>query len=174
MHRNTYILVSGLAVLAALVVGVNVGKKLSPAAPQSSAKITPSPVLTATPTSSEQLFTDTACGFSLQYGSTFTLIDSGTGSAVLNSQNSQSQSIVMTCQKNILLPSVAPDTIQSLFLPTTAGASVSAKLYISQTNQDGTPINALLFTHPTNKLDVFIAGYGDAYNALLKTIRIIP
>ncbi len=31
MHRNTYLLVSILAVIAALVVGVNVGKKITTA-----------------------------------------------------------------------------------------------------------------------------------------------
>ena len=30
MHRNTFLLVLFLAILAALVVGVNIGKKLSP------------------------------------------------------------------------------------------------------------------------------------------------
>ena len=83
MHRNTYILVSILAVLAALVVGVNVGKKLSPTSVSTN---TPKPTIsTHTPVvPSLQSFVDTACGFSLQYGSEFTLMDSGTGSAVLN------------------------------------------------------------------------------------------
>lgn len=174
MHRNTYLVVSALAVLAALIVGVNVGKKISPATPSGTptplAKPDPAPQDTPIP----QTYTDVACGFSVQYGSDFTVMASATGSAILNNATDKNKSIVMTCQKAIPLPAITAGNTESLTINTINGASVSAKLYHDQSAQNGTPIDALIFTHPTNKLDVFIAGYGDAFNALIKTIQIIP
>lgn len=172
MHRNTYLVVSILAVLAALVVGVNVGKKITPTAPTTP---TPTPPITVTPTPILlQTFVDTACGFSIQYGSEYSLMESATGSAILNFGSDQAKSIMMTCQKDIPRPALTANNIASLTLPTTTGASVSAKLYHDASQKDGTPIDAVIFTHPTNKLDVFIAGYGSAFNELLKTIQVIP
>jgi hypothetical protein len=176
MHRNTYILVGILAVLAALVVGVNVGRKISPA----TAPVTPTPQptvdqpLAGTPTASLQTFTDSECGFSLMYGSAFTLMNNASGSAILNFANDKNKSVIMACQKDIPRPPLPANKIESLTLPTTTGASVSAKLYHDQSAQNGTPIDALIFTHPTSKLDVFVAGYGSDYDTVLKTIRIIP
>jgi hypothetical protein len=173
MHRNTYLVVSILAVLAALVVGVNVGKKISPVQPTIE-NPTPTVSVAAIPTVSRETFTDTSCGFSLTYGSEFTLMNSSSGSAILNFANDKTKSIIMACQNNIPRPPLPADKIESLTLYTTTGASVSAKLYHDQSQKDGTSIDALIFTHPTSKLDVFIAGYGSAYNEVLKTIQIIP
>lgn len=169
MHRNTYILVSALAVLAALVIGVNFGKKIQP-----SLTVSPTPIVTSIPSPSIQSFVDSACGFSLQYTGEFSLMDSASGSAILTNTQDKSQSVVMTCQKNIPRSPLPPEKIEAVTLPTITGASVSAKLYHDSSGKDGAPIDALIFTHPTSKLDVFIAGYGGAFNAILKTIQVIP
>lgn len=170
MHRNTYILVSVLAVIAALVVGVNFGKKITPQNPEP----TPTPLVSVAPTPSLIPFVDVACGFSLTYPDTFTLIDSASGSAILRNSVDQSQSIVMTCQEDIPRPALISENIESLTLTTETGASVSAKLYHDQSQKDGTPIDALIFTHPSTKLDVFIAGYGEAFNSILQTVTVTP
>lgn len=169
MHRNTYIVVSVLAVAAALVVGVNVGKRigLSPAIVP-----TPTPTPTPTPVNSLQTYTNAICGFSLRYPATFSLMENASGSAILNASGNQNQSVVMTCQKSIPRPSLPADKIEPFFVETASGASVSAKLYHDQSAKDGTPIDALIFTNPVNKLDVFIAGFGEGFNALIKTILI--
>ncbi len=172
MQRNTYVLVSILAVLAALVVGVNLGKKLSPAG-QSPLGGAPTPTAVVTPTPPPQAFVNTACGFSVQYTDDFTLADSATGSAILQSNNDANKSIIMTCQKNVPRPASPSAQIKKLFIPTTTGASVSATMYEDNSTPDGSTLDAVIFTHPTNKLDIFIAGYGDAFNALLKTIQVI-
>jgi len=171
MHRNTYLIVSILAVVAALVIGVNVGKKL-----QNSPSASPSPTTTVapTPTDTIQTYVDSMCGFSVQYPSVFSLMDNASGSAVLSFSGDQTKSIVMTCQKNIPRPALPADKIVAMSLPTTTGASVSAKLYHDNSNKDGSAIDALIFTHPTSKMDVFISGVGDAYTNLLSTIQIIP
>lgn len=172
MHRNTYLVVSILAVLAALVVGVNVGRKIS--SPNTNPVPTPT-IASSPPTQPQpQTFTDSPCGFSVQYTNDFTLTENASGSAVLQNAGDKNKSIIMTCQRNIPRPALPAENIESLSIPTTGGATVSAKLYHDQSSQDGTPIDAVIFTHPTSKLDIFIAGYGDAFNSLIKTITITP
>lgn len=172
MHRNTYILVSMLAVLTALVVGVNLGKKLTPR--DDSAK--PTPTIAPSPTMEVALlpFTNNTCGFSVQYDPAFTLLDNASGGAVLSFSSDQSKSIVMTCQKDIPRPPIASGSTQILSLPSAIGASVTATLYHEQSAKDGSPIDAVIFTHPAKKTDIFISGYGDAFNALIKTIQVLP
>lgn len=171
MHRNTYVVVSILAVLAALVVGVNVGKKISPA-PTEPSPVTPT--LAPSPEPQFQTYVNTICGFSIQYGNEFSLSDNASGSAILATGDDQSTSIAMTCQKNIPRPPIPADKMESRTFTTTTGASTSATLYHDESAKDGTPMDALIFTHPTRKLDIFIAGYGTAFNALIKTIQILP
>ena len=173
MQRNTLLVVGILAVVAALVIGVNIGKKLSPASSPATPIPTPTQAVVVSPTLFLQTYVDTACGFSLQYTSDFTLIDSATGSAILNFEGDRSKSIVMTCQKSIPRPALTPDKEVSLTIPASIGASVSATLYHDQNASDGTPVDAVIFTHPTNKLDVFISGYGNPFNALIRTIQVI-
>lgn len=171
MQRNTLLLVSALAVLAALVVGVNIGRRMNPPAP---VKPAPAPTTaSATPTPSLLTYTSSDCGFSLEYTSDFSLLTGASGSAVLNFANDKSKSIEMTCQQSIPRPALPPDKIEHLFIPVTTGASVSASLYHDQNASDGSPLDALIFTHPSTKLDVFVSGYGGPFNALVRTIQVI-
>jgi hypothetical protein len=171
MHRNTYLLVSFLAVFAALLIGVNLGKKLTkPAVILPTAK----PVPTIIPTPSIQTYTDTYCGFSLNYPSNFTVLENASGSAILNNPTDKTQAITLTCQKLIPRPTVAAINIETLTIPETNGASVSAKLYLNNTESSGATIDAVIFHHPTNNMDDFIAGFGTAFDATIKTITILP
>ncbi len=172
MHRNTYILVAILAVFAALVVGINVGKKQpAPAptpAPIATPAATPTPQLTRTPWANE------ACGVSLYYPDTYQLMENASGSGILKHPENTAQSIVVTCQPDIPRPALTDDRIETLSLPRASGASVSATLYHDASAKDGTPIDALIFHHPTNGMDVFIAGFGEAFNTILTTIQVLP
>lgn len=167
MHRNTYLLVIVLAVFAALLIGVNIGKRL-----QKQPFPTPTPASPAGgPTPTIQTYTDTYCGFSLVYPAGYTVLENASGSAILNSTADKTQSITLTCQKSIPRPPLSGDKIESFAIP---AGSISATLYHDSSASDGTPIDALIFRHPTNGMDVFVAGYGDAFNAAIKTLQIIP
>jgi hypothetical protein len=170
MHRNTYLLVIVLSICAALLVGVNIGKSLQK---QSVSIPTSTPNLTATPTQSIiiQTYMDTYCGFSLSYPSNFTVLENASGSAILNNPADKTQSITLTCQKGIPRPALPADKIESFLIPT---SSISATLYHDTSSKDGNPIDAVIFTHPKNKMDIFIAGYGDAFNAAIQTLQILP
>lgn len=169
MHRNTVLLIIVLGVLAAVVVGVNIGNKLHPTKQTgSTASGAPSP--TPPPT----LYDDTACGFSVMYGPDFTLQENASGGAVLNKGNDQSQSIVMACQKDIPRPALPLNQTEKLYFPDENGASVAAMLYHDTGAKNGTPVDAVIFTHPTRKTDIFISGTGPLFEAVVKTVRILP
>ena len=167
MHRNTYFLVIILAVCAALLIGVNIGKRLQKQAPTSP------PVQTPTPTQgvTTQTYINEFCGFSLDYPTSFTILENASGSAILNNAADKTQSITLTCQKEIPRPPLSGDKIESFLIPE---GSISATLYHDSTPRDGTPIDVVIFTHPKNKMDIFVAGYGSAFDTAIKTIQILP
>lgn len=165
MHRNTYLLVIFLAVFAALVVGVNLGKRLSSTPPPT----TPAPTPTATPSAALSLLQNTSCGISLQYPATLTLMDSASGSALLVDKKDTNQSVVVTCQKDIPRPALSAENTETIMI-----SSVSAKLYHDASPKDGAAIDELIFRHPTTGMDVFIAGFGETFDAVIKTVKLLP
>ncbi len=81
----------------------------------------------------------------------------------------------MTCQKDIPRSSLPPNKIETLTISDSTGvASTEAKLYHDSSPKDGTLIDILIFTHPKNKMDVFIAGYGETFNQIIQTITLLP
>lgn len=170
MHRNTLILVSILAVCAAVLIGVNIGRYMKN--PTSPAPQTPTPA--SSPGITTQTYKDTYCGFSLSYPSTFKVLENASGSAIFNNAVDKTQSITVTCQTGIPRPALPADKIETLMIPTSNGASVSAKLYHDSSARDGSPIDIVIFTHPTNGMDSYIAGYGAPFNAAIKTLQVFP
>ena len=67
-------------------------------------------------------------------------------------------------------PTRASRDVKTFFIQTANGASISAKLYTDSTAS----IDAVMFRHPTNGMDAFIAGIGNAFNEAMKTLQIIP
>lgn len=164
MARNTLLLVIVLAIVAALVVGVQIGRQANP-----SFSPTPTP-LALSPTPPEPTLlshSNTYCGFSFSYPSTLTLTLGASGSAVLSNSG---ETILMACQKNIPRPPLATDRIEEATL---AGV-MNAKLYHDASPKDGTPMEALIFTNPNNGLDVFISGLGTTFTQIISTIQLIP
>lgn len=165
MARNTLLLVILLAVVAALVVGVQIGRRINPSL---SAVPTPTPLLaTPTPTPSTLTHTNTYCGVSFSYPSSLALTPGASGSAVLTGAG---ETILMACQKDIPRPPLAPDRIEQASI---AGV-LDAKIYHDASPKDGTPIDALIFNNRNNGLDVFISGLGTAFNQLISTIQLLP
>lgn len=175
MHRNTYLLVAILAVVAALLTGINLGRRFAP--PQQSTQTeAPSPVPSQTqPTLTLIPYTNTVCGISLQYPNTLTKLDNASGSAILtNTQNSE-DSIAVACQEDIPRPPLPAEQIESMTVwNTTKTASIAAKLYHDASPKDGTPMDALIFYLPRINMDVFIAGYGSTFDQILQTVRLLP
>lgn len=164
MHRNTYLLVSVLAIIAALVIGVNIGRHVV----QSPSSI---PIPTVTPPqeptiSAVKPYRNSFCKVAFNYPGTLTLLENASGSAAFTGQ-AAGDGILLTCQKDIPRPAITEENIEDIRI-----GSIAAKLYHAQSEKDGSPIDSLIFHHPGTKLDVFLAGTGEVFQNLLKTLII--
>lgn len=168
MPRNTLLFTMLLAVVAATLVGFNVGKKFQQ--PSSITPPTPSP--TGVPVALETFTSE--CGITFQYPGALDKLDSASGSAVFTDPTNEANSIAVTCQADIPRPPLLAANIESVaLLPATGTATISARLYHDASAKDGTPIDKLIFTHPKTGLDVFVAGFGDVFEGILATIRVL-
>jgi hypothetical protein len=176
MHRNTYILVTVLAIFAALLVGVNLGRKLSPTDTAVQPKPTPKPLLTlpVIPTITSNTYTNITCGITLQYPNTLVKLES-TGSALFVDGTTQAQAFAVACQKDIPRPPIPATKIETKILTNNAGsASISAKLYHDASAKDGAQVDELIFRNPKTGVDTFIAGFGNIYNEVISSVKLLP
>ena len=156
MHKNTYLLVSILAVVAALVIGVNIGRQVK--VPQTiPSQLSPTP--TVVPPLTTKPYRNSFCKVAFDYPASFTFLESASGSAAFTNPNGD-DGILMTCQKDIPRPAIAEEKIEDIRI-----GSVSAKLYRDS-------VDSLIFRHPATRLDVFLAGTGEVFQNLLKTLII--
>lgn len=172
MPKNTFIVVGILAIFAALVVGVNLGKKFSqnPSTAQTVAPTT-SPTQESTPTASLisfQVFTSAYCGISFDYPSNFTKLESASGSAVLLNPDNANASIAVACQKDIPRPSLSKENIEQATV-----SGIHTMIYHDTSAKDGSSIDKLIFRHPKNGLDVFIAATGTVFEQILSSLNIL-
>ncbi len=172
MHKNTFFFLLLLSIVAALLVGFNVGKKWSgsviPAAGQST-----TPALSPTPKEQAmQTYTSAECGISFQYPAEFTKLEASAGAMFLDPQ-SASSSVALACQDEIPRPPIPADQIEFITLEATSGATVSGRLYHDASAKDGTPVDELIFTHPKTRLDVFLSGFGPVFDQILKSLQVL-
>lgn len=165
MPRNTFLLISSLAVIAALVVGVNIGKQFSK--PQVLLP-TPTPIVSPTPTLiPPTTFSSKQCGISFDYPANFTKQEATDSSGVIFSDSGDAKTmIILVCQKDIPRVPLPPEKIETMQI-----ASISAKLYHDKSLKDGTLIDKLIFYNPKVKLDVFFAGLGNAFDAAVASLK---
>lgn len=166
MHRNTYLLVSVLAIIAALVIGVNIGRQVKTPEtiqPQSSPSLRPTVIV-----ASAKPYRNSFCKVAFDYPINFTLLESASGSAAFTGP-ATGDGILLTCQKDIPRPAITQENISDIRI-----GSVSAKLYRAQSEKDGTSIDSLIFRHPGIKLDVFLAGTGQVFQDILSTFILLP
>jgi hypothetical protein len=166
MHRNTLLLVIFLAVFAALVTGVNIGKKSS-GEPKSKPILNISPTPNVTPTPVLVGITNDICGISFSYPDNLEKIESSTGGLLLINKNKPSDSIAVLCQTEIPRPALTVDKTEKINI-----GSVSAILYHDASAKDGSPIDKLIFREPNTKLDIFISGLGQAFETVISTLTL--
>lgn len=168
MPKNTLLFVSFLAVIAALLVGINIGRSLAPQ--QTATAPTPTPIVTQSPIT---LLTGSTCGITFQYPSTLTAMESSTSGVILANSKTPGDSIIVICQDDIPRIALTPDKIETMkILSATNAASASAKLYHDASAKDGTPVDKLIFTNPKTGQDVFVAGFGATFNQLIGTLKL--
>jgi hypothetical protein len=172
MHRNTFLVIAFLAICAALLIGINVGKSLT-SSQNNSLTISPSPAPT-TSTSTLVTYNNSTCGVTFQYPNTLIKTENASGSAMFTDPSEQ-PAIVVTCQNDIPRPALDPSKIETLrIVNDTATSSVSAKLYHDTSAKDGTPVDVIIWRTPKTTLDTYVAGYGSTFNQIIQTLRLIP
>lgn len=178
MAKGTLIFLFFLTIFAALLFGINIGKKL--VSQQSAIIITPSPspspviipAISASPSAalkkstSVTTYTDDRCGFSFSYPGSFINQKTINGqSTILTDPENPKSIIAATCASSIPRPPVSSEKIESIMLGNTA-----ATLYHDQ-NQDGTPRDEVIVKHPTNGMEIIIAGYGEYFQQALASFK---
>jgi hypothetical protein len=165
MPRNTALLIAVLAIVAALVIGVNIGRSISSKPPEiiQPQNQTSQPTETPTPAISEFI----GCGITLTYPQSLTKVDIETGGAMLVNTKNTTESIAIACQKDIPRPALLSNKIESVKI-----GSTSASLYHDASEKDGSPVDKLIFRNPKNGQDVYISGYGDTFKEILSTITL--
>lgn len=172
MHRNTYLFVSILAVIAALVVGVNIGRMATPSpTPQAptQVQVIPSPSVSPAPAEPQmKTYRNSYCRVSFEYPDSFTELESASQAAAFRGPG-DGEGILLTCQKDIPRPSITQENIEDIRI-----SSVSGKIYHTQSAKDGTVVDSLIIRHPTTKLDIFVAGSGQVFKDLVSSLTLIP
>lgn len=169
MHKNTFVFVVVLALFATIVVFVNVR------APKPSAVVpTPTPI-TATPADLPQFitYTNDVCGITLSIPDNHEKLESSTSGAIfINTQNA-AESIILTCQQEIPRVPLPPEKIEALTITKSDGSTIAASLYHDATANDGTPIDKLIFTNPDKNIDVYLAGIGNTFQQVIRSLTLL-
>lgn len=168
--RNTILVISFLAIIAALLVGFNLGRRFQ--RETNGAPTSPSPIPTR-PLPKINSYQNTYCGISLDYPDSLTKLEATTGAMFVDPQNA-SNSVALACQEEIPRPTLVPERIETVDLVATSGASISAKLYHDASEKDGSPLDKLIFTNPKTGLDIFIAGFGSAFSQVISSLKLLP
>ena len=187
--KGTILLFFLLSIIASLLIGINVGKKISrnqniqtePTTNDQQPTTIPSPTLTLTPTitstTSSQItgtkslttYTDKTCGFSFSYPGSF--INQQTvneQSIILADPDDENQAIAATCAEEIPKPPLPDDKIEQIILD-----EIPATLYHDTNAKDGSPRIEVIVKHPTNNLEIIIAGYGTFFQQAVSSFRFI-
>jgi len=183
MAKGTIIFFFILTTVASLLLGINLGKKIAnnQTTQQSNNLITPTPSLTITMTptpiaspsaamkkTGTTTFTDSSCGFSFSYPGSFINQKSVNGqTTILTDPDDPLQTIAATCAATIPRPPVSSDKIEAIMLD-----KVAATLYHDK-NSDGSARDEVIIKHPTNGMEIIIAGFGRAFQQVLSSFKFI-
>lgn len=166
MHKNTFILVVILAIIASLLVGFNVGKKYTE--PKTETRV-PSPTIAPSPTPIPvvmEKYTNNYCRVSLSYPASMTVTEPATGSAKFADGD---DAVILVCQNDI--PGIA---VEDKNMETITIGSTSGTLYHTATPKDGTAIDVFKITHPKTGMDVLVSGIGMAFDAIIASLTLNP
>jgi hypothetical protein len=168
MPKNTYLLVSFLAVFAALVIGVNFGKIITRGSINQLNQISPS--ISPTPTEIKvnlTNFENTKCGFTFSYPENLKKMEAADGNTIFIDAKNPDQSVLVFCQK------IIPTPKGKLIEKDIKIGSASAQVY-EESSDSGKLLTAynLLVTNPKNNMDILISGLGSAFETIVKSLVI--
>lgn len=183
MAKATLLLLTLLALIATLLFGINIGKKIeqwqqtpSPTPkkvitpPKSKASFTPTK--TASPSAipkDKMVYRNTNCGYEIVYPKSWIKTEYDARSiALAESQATESSRVAIVCTTEIPKPPLPPDKIEKITLST-----ISATLYHDSSPLDGSPLDEVIATIPGKNMEIFIAGFGDSLQEILSSFRFL-
>lgn len=185
MAKGTVIFLSILAVIALLLLGINIGKKIST---PSSVSVAPTlynsqptvyvPSPTVAPTVANQspitdnqsmsTFTDSSCGYSFSYPGSFMRQETVNKKSVIYVDPKNPKIVIAaTCETTLPRPPLSPDKQETVTLGGTTGT-----LY-HDTDTNGNPRDEIFVKHPTNGMEIVIAGYGEIFQTIRSTFKFV-
>lgn len=178
MARNTIIFVFVLTIIAVLLTGINIGRKLNngTAAQPSPSNfelqtspgniVAPIPTTEPTPTPVPQTYHMEDCAVSFMYDPEFTIQTASQGARLTDITTSKT--INVACTDEIPKPPLPKDKIETI----TVGG-VKTKLYHDASAKDGEPIDVVIVKHPSQKLEIGFFGIGNEFSKLLDSVKFL-
>lgn len=188
MAKNTLFFLFALSILAALLIGVSIGRRVektnitvkntpnipSPS-PSPSPTATPTPIVFPTLESSPSAkskgtstYSDADCGYTFSYpGSYLRSNTTNQQSVIFTDQDNPKAYIAIACAQLLPRPPVTSDKIEAITI-----GSMAATLYHDK-NPDGSPRDEVIVKHPKTGVEIIIAGYGSTFQNVLFSFRFI-
>lgn len=158
------LVIIGLAILAAMVVGVNIGARNSP--PVSNTPISPPPE-SPTPTPLLLSYSNPLCKVNFIYPDSYNKVDlDNNGGAVFAHKDSASGSLTFLCQKDLPKPKELDNAETIKF------GSVSALILIPDATNSAQANGRLFLTHPVSKLIISISGTKEIFETVVDSLVI--
>lgn len=174
MHRNTAILLAVLAVTAALLVGLAIGRRISGNPQSVTNNLQSSPTLPPginnlqpTPSAAKKSSTNKSCGLSFTYPENMQLTEASDSAQLTNTTTGEQ--IILLCGVVFPKPPLIPERIE-----TATVAGQTATVYHDASAKDGKPIDVVVFTHPKNKLEIALFGFGEVFERILQNLQLDP
>jgi len=171
LAKTTAILIIILAIIAALVTGIQIGRKVGSGSLFTSSPTpdltsqAPSPSVIASASAQLQTFTHKECGVQFQYDPAYQVSQSSNSAILVN--GTTGDQVSLACAAEIPLPPLPPEKIDEA---TVAGQA--ATIYHDASAKDGTPIDVVIFDHPVKGLKVALLGFGEVFQQTLTSIKI--
>ncbi|MCJ7739879.1 hypothetical protein MUP32_00995 [Candidatus Microgenomates bacterium] len=189
MVKNTALLLFFLCIVATLLIGINLGKKIgksevsnqqpvisnqpSVVSPTTTKKeelsLSPTSMATTSATAETSTVTDQTCGFHLTFpGSYLRQKTENNQSQIFTNPDKPEEGVATACQEEIPKPPLTADKIESIILD-----GVAATLYHDQNAKDGTPRDEVIVKHPVKNIEIIIAGYGTIFQQALSSFKFL-
>ena len=161
MHRNTAVLIVTLSLVATFLIGIKITRKIT--------GDTTSTAAPSQPTVSGQIskiYTSSHCGVTFEIDPQFTVNEASDAASLVNTKSGEK--IEFACIRSFPdRPPLPPDKIESATI-----AGQLATIYHDKTQADQKSIDLVILQHPTTKLDLIFLGFGNAFKALLNSIKL--
>lgn len=184
MAKATLALLFVLSLVATLLLGINIGKKMEklqsmpiPSPTPQNLQISPPSVSTTPPitpnnvTTSGNLTTYTSynCFYKATYPNSWRHVELDAKSVAFeNPSSTESGRVAILCAQSVPTPSVPVDKIANYSI-----GSISAKLY-HNFSSDSTPLEEIIAPIPGKNMNIFIAGSGSVFSSIVKSIQFLP